>query len=151
MREAMGTIRRVTNVVQEMQSMFPQQDHSEASAAEPPDDDSPIRVVDTGAGRLVMDKENGTMRWGETILTALPGVMKWGTEQVEAVRKIQAERRRPPAQKLADGYVEVGPGYKPPDGYVAVPVDELPPAPEETPPPIDSVQPPQTGRQSWGS
>jgi hypothetical protein len=80
---------------------------------------------------------------------ALPDVLKWVGEQHETIQKAHAEQRREQAPKvLPPGYVEVGPGYQPPPGYVAVPVDPpqeapqgaqqqpLPPPPAEMPPPI---------------
>ncbi len=145
-QESLGFLRTATRVVREMNSLVP--GYGEQSAPEPvvaEDDDSPIKIVDTGHGKLALNKEDGALRWAETGMMALPGIMKWLGETADKIQKNAADRQQPaPPRRLKPGYVEVHPGYKPPPGYVAVPVDqqepeqeeELPPPPEDVPPPI---------------
>jgi hypothetical protein len=91
--------------------------------------------------------------------------MKWAAEQREAIMKANAERQ-PPKPQLPAGYVEMGPDYRPPPGFVAIPVDPatiaqppqqhgLPPPPAEMPPPITQPQvrpleTPPDPRRAWG-
>ena len=118
------------------------------------DDDNPVRVVKVGDHSLILDKKSGAPRWGETGIANAGNVFKWLAEQREEIMKA-AERRqakeRRESQPLPEGYVEVGPGYKPPPGFVAVPVgigQGLPEPPEDMPPPIQDEEPPPPRR--WG-
>ena len=119
------------------------------------DDDNPVRVVKVGDHSLILDKKSGAPRWGETGIANAGNVFKWLAEQREEIMKA-AERRqakeRRESQPLPEGYVEVGPGYKPPPGFVAVPVGigpGLPEPPEDMPPPIQDEEPPPPRR--WGA
>jgi hypothetical protein len=155
-REAVGVIRTAVAAVNEFQEMIPGQS---APANEPAaeDDDSPIRIVDSGVGKLkfAYNKDDSTLRLGETVAMAFPEILKWGAEQADKIQKARNEQRQqPPPQQLPPGYVEVGPGYQPPPGYVAVRVDPsqvpespLAPPPEYMPPPIQSMQ----DRQTWSA
>lgn len=151
-RESMGVVRSAVSVVEEMRSMLPGQEQQE-SFSPPDDDDSPVVVTETGVGKvkLIHSKSDGSLRWAETGATLLPDLLKWIGEQREAIQKETAERRQrqqPQRQQLPPGYVEVGPDYTPPPGFVAVPVDQqdLPPPPENVPPPIQS-----SPRAAWGA
>ena len=75
-------------------------------------------------------------------------ILKWSNEQIDNVNRAR-ERRENVRVQLPAGYVEMTPGYQPPPGMVAVPVDQsqLPPPPTEMPPPIR--QHPQ--QASWGA
>ena len=151
-QESMGVLRTASRVVREAQSLFP--GFGEPQVQEAPvvdeDDDSPIKIIDTGHGKLALNKEDGALRWAETGMMALPGVMKWISEQADKIQKASAERREPPPRRqLPPGYVEVDANYQPPPGYVAVPVDppqegDLPPPPANVPPPITAP-----GRSAW--
>jgi hypothetical protein len=132
------------------------------------DDDNPVKVVDVAGWPILVNKEDGSSRKWESLVANIPNVLKWVSEQREALQKTAAERedrqQRRQQQVLPPGYVEVGPGYKPPPGYVAVPVERpgleqgLPPIPENMPPPI-TQQPqqqqqeerPAPQRQNWGA
>jgi hypothetical protein len=157
-REAMMVVRTAVDAVQEMNALLPQQEAPAAAAAAPHevDDDSPVQIIDTGPVKIAVNKSDGAMRWADTSMIALPGVLKWLGEQREAIQKESAARQirqQPPPQQLPPGYVEVGPGYQPPPGFVAVPIDqqELPPPPAQMPPPIHSTPEPPPVRQAWGA
>jgi len=155
-RESLGVLRTARNVVQEMNTLMPGYEAPPQEVAVGEEDDSPIRIQDAGPVKLALNKEDGSLRWAETGMMALPGVLKWIGEQADKIQQASAERQRaqqaPPQQQLPPGYVEVGPGYQPPPGFVAVPVEvqqqsPLPPPPEHLPPPVrESV-----ARQAWGA
>jgi hypothetical protein len=116
-----------------------------------------VTVVKYGDWPVVINKKDGTPRWGETGVANTGNVLKWVAEQREAIMKAQAEReaRQQRQQRpLPHGYVEVTPGYKPPPGYVAVPElppdEELPPPPQNMPPPLAQDEPPKP-RAAWGT
>jgi hypothetical protein len=121
------------------------------------DDDNPVKVMDVGGVQVLINKDDGSARKWETGVALIPTLLKWAAEQREAIMKTQAEReakQRRQQQSLPPGYVEVGPGYQPPAGYVAVPVDQLdsglPPQPENMPPPITEQESPPRSR-TWGA
>jgi hypothetical protein len=158
-REAMTVVRTAVAAVQDINAMMPGAVPG-AFAAEPPhekggEDESPIQVIDTGPAKLVINKQDGSLRGWETGWANMDKVFKWVGEQREAIQKSAVERRAEERQvhQLPPGYVEVGPGYQPPPGYVAVPIDPqqmqhaLPPPPVDVPPPIH--EPPQQ-RPTWG-
>ncbi|HLN14663.1 MAG TPA: hypothetical protein VK587_15815 [bacterium] len=130
------------------------------AAAEPPppeDDDSPVRVIDMGPAKGVINREDGSLRGVETFMANLPDILKWVGEQRAEIRK--ANEKRQEQQQLPPGYVRVGPGYEPPEGFVAVPVDQIPSSaqealpepPAEMPPPI--AEPPPAAappKRAWG-
>ena len=135
-----------------------------AAAAEPErydrgnEDDSPVKVVDVGGWPVIVNKSDGSARKWETGVANLGNVLKWFGEQREAIQKSQAEReakQRRTQQTLPPGYVEVSPGYQPPPGYVAVPVEMnqgLPQPPEDLPPPITQQEPPPAPKsRTWGA
>jgi hypothetical protein len=165
-QESIGFVREAASAVEEMQSLLPgfggggQQEVAE----QPDDDDNPIKIIDTGKGRIAINKSDGALRWAETGMMVLPDVLKWLGEQHQTIQKA-AERRQQQQQQqqprqLAPGYVEVTPGYQPPPGFTAVPVDQdqpqqqqqspLPPPPAHVPPPIQTSAEPPAGR-TWGT
>lgn len=89
-----------------------------------PDDDSPVKVVDLGGAKGVFNKDDGSTRFMESVLANIPGVFKAAGDAWEAMRKARAEQdaRRQVQHQLPPGYVEVGPGYVPPEGFTAVAV-----------------------------
>ena len=131
-----------------------------------PSDDSPVTVVKYGDWPVVINKKDGSPRWGETGVANTGNILKWIAEQREAVMKAQAEReaRQQRQQRpLPAGYVEVTPGFKPPPGYVAIPA-ELPPEeallpqpPQHMPPPLVQDEPMRARAQdeppkrTWGA
>jgi hypothetical protein len=153
-REALTVVRTAVQAVQDINEMLPT-----AGGAAPQgndgeeDDDNPVRVIDTGVAKLVVNKEDGKLRWAETGMMALPDVLKWLGEQREAIQKAHAQQQGGQQTRvLPPGYVEVGPGYKPPPGFVAVPVDpqDIPAAPTEPlPPPPTDMPPPIQPRRMW--
>jgi hypothetical protein len=156
LRDAMGLVDTVVSMADRIR---PQ------AAPEPEryqdDDDNPVKVVDVGGWPVIINKEDGSSRKWESLVANMPNMLKWLAEQREAVMKAAAEReakQQPQRQPLPRGYVEVTPGYKPPPGYVAVPVDQMgglpaPPDESEMPPPISEQQapPPQPRRRTWGA
>ena len=155
-QESIGFVREAASAVEEMQSLLPgfggQHEAPEPQAVD--DDDNPIKIIDTGKGRIAVNKSDGALRWAETGMMVLPDVLKWLGEQHQVIQKAHAERQQPQQQQprqLPPGYVEVGPNYQPPPGYVAIPVDQqspLPPPPTNVPPPIQTATEP---RRAWGS
>jgi hypothetical protein len=140
----------------------------------PEEDDTPVRVINMGAAKGVINRSDGSLRGMETLMANLPDIVNWVGKNVAEVRKATAERqeRQQQQQQLPPGYVIAGPGYQPPEGFVAVPVckhgrpvqecpDEgchggssaspqaqtqapLPEPPDEMPPPITET------RSGWG-
>jgi hypothetical protein len=153
-RESVSMMRDARNVAQEFNDLF-----GAGGGAEPPevaedDDDSPIKIIETGHGKLAVNRSDGALRWAETGLMLLPDVFKWIGEQHDKIQTAQRERQRPqppPRRVLAPGYVEVDQNYKPPPGFVAVPVEqELPEPPANVPPAIDEQEEEQQ-RPAWGA
>jgi len=155
----MSVVRTAVDVVQEMNSLLPSQGEQPtgvATAIAPEEDDSPVQIIDAGPAKLVVNKEDGTLRKWETGWANMDKVLKWVGEQHEKMQQAaaqqQQQQQRP--QQLPPGYVEVRPGYQPPPGYVAVPVDpqQLPPPPEQMPPPIqEAPQQQQPSRRTWSA
>jgi len=145
-REAMGVFRTASDMVREIHSLVPEQASAIVADEE---DDSPIRIIDTGPAKIVVNKEDGSLRKWETAWSNMGTVLKWVGEQREEIQKHAERRRQQPRRQLAPGYVEVHEGYEPPPGYVAVPVEQipeqsLPPTPERVPPPIEDPPPKRT-------
>jgi len=139
MREALGLAKTIVTMADEIRP--PQQ--PVASEPEEPDDDSPVRVVDLGGAKGVFNTSDGSTRVMESLIANVPGIFKAAGDAWESVRKARAEeeaRRQKP--QLPPGYVEVGPGYVPPEGFVAVPVGQPPPA-AHRPAPQYQPSPPQ--------
>lgn len=151
LRDAAGVFRDLRRVEREFGFGAP-------AAEEGEEDDSPVRVIDMGPAKGVINREDGSLRVTETVMANLPDALKWFGEQAAAVRKARDDRaerdRRAAAPSLPPGYVVVGPDYQPPPGMVAVPVapiaeqaesptgpqpqpQPLPEPPEEMPPPLD--------------
>src|SRR5208282_2547451 len=131
-----------------------------AAEPDPPeDDDTPVRVIDMGPAKGVINRSDGSLRGVETFMANLPDILKWVGEQRAEIRKAneRVNERKQQQQRLPPGYVEVTPDYVPPEGFVAVPVDQIPPAaqeslpepPAEMPPPI-AEQPTAPPKRAWG-
>jgi hypothetical protein len=147
--DAISVVRTAVEAVNDINTLLPNAMGAVAEAATSggDDDDSPVKVIDTGHGKFVLDKNNGGFRGWESLYANLPDLLKWGAEQREAIQKAHAEQQRPQQpQQLPQGYVEMVPGYQPPTGFVAVPVEQLPPPPTNMPPPIQ----PQRQPSPWG-
>jgi hypothetical protein len=111
------------------------------AAPEPEEDDSPVRVIDAGPAKLVINRADGSARYWETGWANMDKVLKWVGEQREAIQQAQTARESAKQQHLPPGYVEVGPGYQPPPGFIAVPVDRIPAAAVHAPAPLPAAQP----------
>jgi len=154
-REAVGVIRTAVHAVEEFNEMVPGRQAGEPAEVARDDDDSPVVIKDMGKFKGSFNKDDGAMRWGETLAMAVPDILKWSAEQVDKIQKARREQQaqqQPRPQQLPPGYVEVTPGYQPPPGYVAVPVDPsqvpqqvLAPPPTQMPPPIQPQE-----RRTWG-
>ena len=150
LRDAVSVVRSTFEVAREF-------GFGGAPAEPPEDDDSPVRVIDMGPAKGVINRSDGSLRGFETAMANLPDILKWVGEQRAEIRKSREEDRRQRQQRLPPGYVEVTPDYVPPEGFVAVPVDQIPPAaedalpepPAEMPLPI-AQQPPATSKRAWG-
>jgi hypothetical protein len=163
LRDSLTLVRTVVDMGRQFTA---ETQHAPAVASEPEEDDSPVRVIDAGPAKLVINRDDGTARYWETGWANMDKVLKWIGEQREAIQKANSERAdRSQKPRLPPGYVEVTPGYRPPPGFVAVPVNpdempqappqaaqELPPPPAEMPRPIHEppapVEPAQ--RRTWG-
>jgi hypothetical protein len=160
-RDSVSFVRTIVDAAQEIQSILPGQAGAQPEAREPEEDTTPVKVMDVGEYKLVLDKKDGHARLWETGWANMGPVLKWVGEQREAIQKANAEKQAKQQQQLPPGYVEVTPGYQPPPGYVAIQVDPsqiqqmqppqqvqpaLPPPPAQMPPPIS--EPPQ---RRWGA
>jgi hypothetical protein len=155
LRESTASMRATVEAMQEINSMLPGYGGQQEPSAPEVDDDSPVQVIDWGPAKGVINKSDGSTRWGESIVANLPSVLKWVGEQHEQIveraerrqrQQAQYERRELPPRQLRPGEVEVLPGQRPPPGYVFVPAEEdLPPPPANVPPPITTQAP----RRTW--
>lgn len=151
-QDAIGVVRSAIEVQRELSGLIPGGDggNDEPAPTRSDDDDSPIKIIDTGQGKIVVNKKDGTMRAWETGWANMDKILKWAGEQTKEIgerqTRAQQSRQQPPQQQLPPGYVEVHEGYKPPPGWVAVPETPptippssqvpLPPPPQNMPPPI---------------
>ena len=158
-REMVTVVRTAASAMQEIDSLLPRRQEAVVEATSD-DDDSPVRIIDTGPIKIAINKDDGALRWADTGMMALPGMLKWVGEQREAIQKGAADRQtrqQPPTQQLPPGYVEVGPGYQPPPGFVAIPIDpppqqqSFPPPPVQVPPTIQETPAPPPGRRTWAA
>lgn len=156
-QDAMTIVRSAVDAVQEFSGILPQSMGGGAPepAAAFEEDDSPVRVIDTGPAKIVVNKADGRLRFAETSFANMDKILKWMGEQGDKINERAVQRRTEERRQLPPGYAEVGPGYQPPPGMVAVQVDPesfhaeqsspLPPPPTNVPPPI------QSARRAWGS
>ena len=150
-REAVSVVRTVAQAAEEIRSILPGQPAPQPVASEPEEDVSPVKIMDVGDYKLVLDKKSGDARLWETGWANMGPILKWAGEQREAIQKANAAK--PQAKQAPPGYVEVvTPGY----GTVLVDPSQmqqgqqpaLPPPPAQMPPPIDA-QPEQGQRRTW--
>lgn len=174
-QEAVGIVQTAVDAVRQVDALIPKQPGATAPAADTKsEDESPVKVMDMGDAKLLFDKEDGTLRPWETLGANAKGLMDWVAEQREKRGK-EEETDEEEDETLPVGYVRVKPGYQPPPGTVAVPVDPsqipqqpapqapqqtapaqaapppqqgLTPPPENVPPPMESTPPPQ---RQWGA
>ncbi len=138
MRDALGLSKAIVDMADQIR---PPAAPAAAPEPEPQGEDSPVRVIDFGGGvKGVVNASDGSTRWLESAIANAPSAFKFMGEQLDAIRKMNMEReaRKAPVAQLPPGYVEVGPGYVPPEGFVAVPVGHVPqqvhrPAPQPQP------------------
>jgi hypothetical protein len=125
MRDALGLSRAIVDMADQIR---PPAAPAAPPEPEPPGDDSPVRVVDVGPAKMIINADDGSTRVWESLIANAPGAFKFMGEQLDAIRKTNLEReaRKQQAPQLPPGYVEVGPGYVPPEGFVAVPVGQVP-------------------------
>jgi hypothetical protein len=124
MREALGLSKAIVDMADQIR---PPVAPAAPPEPEPPGDDSPVRVVDVGPAKMIINADDGSTRVWESLIANAPGAFKFMGEQLDAIRKMNLEReaRKQQAPQLPPGYVEVGPGYVPPEGFVAVPVGQV--------------------------
>jgi len=155
LKESLTLVRTAVATAKEFGSILGTDEEREApEPVATEEDDSPIKILDTGNGKIAYSKADGTMRWGESAAANLGSFLKWLGEQREAIQKSQ---NRAPEQKrvLPPGYLEVPPDYQPPPGFVAAAVDphQLPPTAAPLPPPPANLPPPispsPASRQTW--
>jgi hypothetical protein len=152
-RDAVSVVQTAVDIAERFR---PQASVTEPDRNQGPDDDNPVKVVDVNGWPVIVNKTDGSARKWETGVANIGNVLKWVSEQREAIQKTNAEReakQQRQQQSLPHGYVEVTPGYQPPPGYVAVPVEMgqgLPPPPEHMPPPITQQQEGPSRSRAWG-
>jgi hypothetical protein len=125
MREALGLSKTIVEMADQIR---PPVAPSVSESVET-DDESPVRVVDLGGAKGVFNVSDGTTRVLESIVANVPGIFKAAGDAWESARKAREQEQRQREQRvqqLPAGFVEVGPGYVPPKGFVAIPVDQLP-------------------------
>jgi hypothetical protein len=140
LREAVTLLRTVSNLTQEVGEILPG-GREELGPAPTPTPDDPVRFMKVGDINMGFDPESGGFRPWETLTANADKIIKTVNEQI--VKPIQ-ERQHPRSSQRrvhppVPGVVTMMPGDEPPPGYVAVPVDQLPPAPVDVPPPISST------------
>lgn len=163
-RESMDLLRSAVEFAQDFASVIPGQ-QQQPPQAEPynPDNDNPIRTIDAGGAKILVNKEDGRLRGWETGWANIDKIFKFVGEQAEVFRRSSAERsaapQQPPRQQLPPGIVEVTPGYQPPPGYVVGPPidprqipqgEALPSPPAQMPPPMQAAPTPEPTRPAWG-
>jgi hypothetical protein len=178
MRESMSLFRTIVQFADEIR---PPQQPAAPPPPEPerdPEEDSPVRILDTGLGKVIINKSDGSGRLWETGAANLDRFLNFIGEQTDKIRKAQAERETrqaaaaQPRPQLPAGYIEVGadgrPLQQPPPGYVvgppmavapaasqppaapAAPVQQaLPEPPAQMPPPISEAAG-EPKRRTWG-
>ena len=160
-RESITSVRAVAEELQGL-GLWPDRSAPAPKREEPEEEDAPVKVMDVGDYKLVIDKRDGSARKYETVVANLTPIMKWVGEQREAIQKAHAEREQKMQQQLPPGYVEVTPGFVPPPGYVVVPEQPpaqvapqqqqaLPPPPAQMPAPIGEEPQQQPQRRTWGA
>lgn len=162
-RESMGNMRAAASMFEEMESILPGRGGQQDAVVDAEDDDSPVRVIETGPVKMVINKSDGSTRIWETGLANADKVFKWIGEQHEVIQKAHAAKQQPQQQQqrqqLPEGYIEVRPGDQPPPGFSFSPPIEtsgheteeaspLPPPPARVPPPIQTTSEPP--RPAWG-
>lgn len=146
-REAVSVVRTVAQAAEEIRSILPGQPQPvQQTAYESEEDTSPVKVMDVGDYKLVLDKKDGHARLWETGWANMGNVLKWVGEQREAIQKSNAEKPARPAhyvevQTPGYGTVLVDPAQVQPQGQQPA----LPAPPAQMPPPIDES--PQ--RRQW--
>jgi hypothetical protein len=157
-RDSVSLIRTASDAARELQSLFPGQEaHEPVASVSIEDEDSPMRVIDAGGAKLVVNKKDGSLRTWETGFANMDKIFKWAGEQIELVRS--REPQRSPGRQLPPGVVELHPGYQAPPGYAAVPLHpgtgepqfdqaQLPPPPSDIPPPLGGFARPPAHRQA---
>lgn len=137
-RESISVIRTVRNMAEEVGEMFPGREEPETPQAPPPPvvEDGPIKVMNVGGTQFAFDGESGGIRAWETGMLNFDRIAKAVNEHV--IKPLQ-ERQTPPRRvQLPPGYVEMVPGQEAPPGFIAVPIDQLPPPPQDLPPPVSA-------------
>lgn len=115
--------------------------------ATPPEDDGPLRVMKFGDSNLAFDRESGAFKVLASLMMNGDRIMKAANEHI--IQPLQQRNAPPQQQRLPPGHVVMGPGYHPPPGMVAIPIDQLPPGLPDIPPPISESA--QTSNGAWSA
>lgn len=131
--DASSVIQSAIAVADRFRPPVPQQQQPQYASEEREEEDRPLmRVVDAGPAKLVVNTTDGSTRGWDTAVMNAPGVFKWLGEQVDRIHKNAQQQQQQQAQQqlqrqqLPPGYVEMTPGYQPPPGFVAIPIDQIP-------------------------
>lgn len=166
-RRSMSEIRSVMSLADELRSTFQPQGGGvsqmyDADAATTEEEDSPVQVVEAGPAKIVFDKNDGSLRKWETGLANIGPFVKWIGDQADKIERSKAAQQQRQTSEarpqLPPNYIEMREGEEPPPGFRAERVDpsrvprvhtrqpaqDLPPAPEDLPPPIQ-----EPSRQMW--
>lgn len=129
-RESITVVKQMRNMVQEMEGYMPDNrgsrddDEPAPVAAGGEDEDNPVRIVNVGDSKILMNKSDNKLRLFDTLVANGDKIFKSATEMMDKINKQNQEARRQQQQEqpqqLGPGYVEVHPGYRPPPGSVAI-------------------------------
>ena len=149
-RDSISVVRTVANMAQEANEILGGGGESNAPAAEAaPEDDGPLRVMKFGDSNLAFDRESGAFKVLASLMMNGDRIMKAANEHI--IQPLQQRQAPPQQQHLPPGHVVLTPGYQPPPGMVAVPIDQLPPGLPDIPPPISESAPAPAQSQQWSA
>jgi len=132
-QDSISTIRTTVEMMRELNDLIPGADQSSPSTPSQ-ESDSPIAVIPAGPAKIVVNTSDGSLRLMETAFANMGPLANWVGEQHKIIQRAAADRQRqqqPQQQLQGHAVVEEAPGT------------DLPPPPEDVPPPI------HTGRRTW--
>lgn len=123
-REATSVIRLAT----ELADQFGPEEPEPSAPAARVDRDSPIRVIDAGPAKLVIDEDGASRIWETVLLNAGPALRWWGDRQAAMER---ARREQEASRRQLPQFIEV----VPPQGFAPAPAERQQVAQEVAPQP----------------
>ena len=89
MREALGLSKAIVDMADQIR---PPAVPVAPPEPEPPGDDSPVRVIDVGPAKMILNNDDGSTRVWESLIANAPSAFKFMGEQLDAIRKMNMER-----------------------------------------------------------